>query len=213
MASRAPRTGARAAATLDTFQQALRLAADRLEAERPLVDEKRLRTAAAPLTQALADFCESLTTSQKISQEEYLAVRSPWLEAWARDPDLMKRRLRRASPGSASRCENTKERLQLMVEIIARSGPKRALRMTQLPRPRLQKSEDYGIPIDREANQALLRWGTMPREDFLRQWSTLDSALLDRAAQAIGLRIGKWTTTLRTELHHRAVRFVRNTMV
>ena len=100
-----------------------------------------------------------------------------------------------------------------MVEIIARSGPKRALRMTQLPRPRLQKSEDYGIPIDREANQALLRWGTMPREDFLRQWSTLDSALLDRAAQAIGLRIGKWTTTLRTELHHRAVRFVRNTMV
>ena len=200
-------------AMLDSFQQALRLAADRMEAERPLVDEKRLRAVAAPLTRALSEFCESLTTSQKISKDEYISVRGPWLESWARDPELMKRRVSRVLLGVSGRCETTSDRLQLMVDIIARSGTKRALRMTQAPRPRSEKDSDYGLFIDREANRALLDWGIMGRDEFLGQWSKLDPATLRRAAQAVGIRLTKWTGPMREELHRRATRFVRNTMV
>ena len=201
------------AALLDSFQQTLRLAADRLDAERPLVDERRLQHAAAPLTRALSEFCESLTSSQKISREEYLEVRGPWLEAWARDAELMKRRLSRYLQGVSQRCDTTRDRLQLMVDIVARLGTRRALRMTELPRVRATKEEDYGIFIDREANRALQTWGLLPKDDFLSQWSKLETGLITRAANAVGIRPTKWTGPLREELHRRASRFVRNTMV
>jgi hypothetical protein len=213
MALPAQRKGGQNTATLDSFQQALRLAADRMEAERPLVDERSLRAVAAPLTRALSEFCESLTTSQKISKEEYVSVRGPWLEAWSRDPELMKRRVSRVLVGVSERCHTTRDRLQLMVDIIARSGTKRALRMTQLPRPRVPQNEDYGMFIDREANRALLDWGIMSPDEFLGLWPQLDQTLLTRAAQAVGIRLAKWTGPLREELHRRAARFVRNTMV
>lgn len=208
-----PRKAEVPAATLDSFQQALRLAADRLEAERPLVDERRLRAVTAPLTKALGEFCDSLTSSQKISHQEYTEVRGPWLEAWARDAALMKRRVSRHLPAVHQRCATTPERLVLMVDIIARLGTRRALRMTALPRPRPTAEEDYGIFIDREANRALQTWGLLPLSEFLSHWPSLDPDIITRAAHAVGIHPAKWTAPQREELHRRATRFVRNTMV
>ena len=73
---------------------------------------------------------------------------------------------------------------------------------------------DFGLSMDREANQALHAWGRLPMADFVSSWKSLDPEIVQRTATAVGLPVAKRLTKLfREELHRRAVRFVRNTAV
>jgi len=74
--------------------------------------------------------------------------------------------------------------------------------------------QDFGMPIDREANRILQFWGKMSLSDFLQKAPMFESAMLARAATAVGLpRPKRWSRATQEELHRRAVRFVRNTSV
>jgi hypothetical protein len=70
------------------------------------------------------------------------------------------------------------------------------------------------MKVDREANAALRTWGGWPLDDFLSQWSHIKPGMLKRACTVLGIQVTRrWTLPQKTDLHRRAQRFARNTVL
>ena len=100
------------------------------------------------------------------------------------------------------------------MEIIAAKGVRKAIELTEWLAPEPSEKSDYGLTIDHDANRALQIWGRMNADEFLGAWDQFNVGIIKRCAIAVGLpALKRWPKTAREEMHRRAIRFVRNTMV
>lgn len=74
--------------------------------------------------------------------------------------------------------------------------------------------DGIGMKLDREANAMIQLWGHWSLDDFLDRWKTLAPKMLERACPVLGLPTPKtWRLPQKTQLHKRAQRFARNTLL
>ena len=198
----------------------LRAAADELEELEPLLDAGTVASVLVEAHQALTVLRNTLPKAHRVPKKHYLQARAAWLEAWSRDAAHLRRAARAVLAESApdktvpASVGAAHEPLCWLVEIIAAEGVRKAIELTKWLAPEPAAPPDYGMKIDRAANHALQVWGRMKRADFLGKWDMLNADMITRSAIAVGLpALKRWPQAAREELHRRALRFVRNTLV
>lgn len=215
-ANRPPHT-----ADLDGLCDALRHTADQLRAEQPLLDESKLGAAMMILHQATSAFTKALPEAHLANKRDYLDLRGPWLEAWANDTAeteaMARRELGPDMPAApADERDVTLWRLRLLALIIARQGADRTREALARINESMLAHTELGITltVDREASEALRKWGRFDVETFIGGWKSIDGDLLKRAARIVGVNAPKrWTRMRQEDFHRRARRFLRNTMI
>ncbi len=195
----------------------LREAADTLEADEPLLDSSKVNALNAQMEVLVNRLNQSEKEALTVSKSDYLRARGPWLEAWNFNAAQMERSVLfalglNALPKGISK-DTMSDRLHLLSVLLAARGLDTVLELSKAQPIATLGYQDYGIAIDRKANQALLLWGQMPQDEFLQKMTTFDEQTIRCSAKAVGLSGTKWNTTARRELHRRAVRFARNTML
>ena len=199
---------------------ALRAQADELEQQLPVLDSKEISAALASTHDSLGKLRAALPKARRVPMKQYLQARAVWLEAWSRDATHLRRAARSVVKTQASGTprkpddDPALEALHWLVEVIAAGGVRKAIELTQWLEPEPESPPDYGLPMDRAANHALQIWGRMKADEFLGRWDLLNADLIKRSAIAVGLpALKRWPQPAREELHRRALRFVRNTMI
>ena len=200
--------------------EALRALADEVEQQLPVLDPEAMTDSICEMHGAITALRGVLPEAQRIPMKQYLQIRAAWLEAWSRDAIHLRRASRSVLKAGAPELEITHksdpalEPLFWLVEVIAAEGLRKAVELTQWLAPEPVKLPDYGMAIDRDANHALQVWGRMKAADFLAKWELLNEDMIKRSAVAVGLpSLKRWPQSAREELHRRALRFVRNTIV
>ena len=199
---------------LKSLAALLRRAADTLEADLPLLDDKKLASPLSKLQKEVLTFLKEEPDSHLVPRAEYHALRHDWLDAWSLHPDTMQRAVA-ALPPPAPHEDVTVQRLRFLVQSIKTLGTEltqRLIKEAAAPDSHPLPEDDFGIKIDREANTTVQAWGRLPLEDFLSAWKKLAAGQIERACAVIGLTVPKrWSKPQQTELHRRAQRFARNT--
>lgn len=199
----------------------LRQTAELLRGEEPLLAPDRLAQHLETLRRSLDRFLKALPAARIAAKEVYQSLRPAWIEAWATDAPHMEKALRKALGSSfpeapADPRETPGWRLRLLALMLANCGEPQARQLARSVEKRILATTElgFGIPIDREAHEALREWSRLDGEEWLARWRDLDADKIRRAAAVVGMAVPrKWTRALREEIHRRARRFARNTQV
>jgi len=195
----------------------LRKAADTLEADEPILDASKMSAINAELEVLMTKLSHSEREALIVSKTDYLKARTQWLDAWNLNTSRMEVSVTQSLGLNALPSEINRNticgRLHLLTLMLSSNGLASVLELCKIqPLPALPP-QDYGIAIDHQANQALLLWGQMAQDEFLQKVTSFDQQTIKRSAKAVGMPSARWNINTRRELHRRAVRFARNTMI
>ncbi len=209
--------------TLINLAAQMRLAADEMERLQPIIAEERIRDQVNELSKKFEGFRATIQQALLVPKDEFESLQPLWTEAWQLAKDLLVE-LAGAVVGPAEAKRQGREtdavhRQRVLVKVLGgKAGLESAKRLAheakaqwrnaQAQRPALKRHV-----ADPEANEALKAWGTLSEEVFLEGFSALNKALVQRAADLLGLEMKRVTLPKKKELFKRASRFVINTQL